>query len=99
VSFSTPTGVAPLRALQRYFFFSSACVHNTILQPDPTVHYHDPNVPRIRHNGYQMQGEPDLDAVLAVADCVAVVVTDHSSYNWAAIRQRVRLIVDTMTCA
>ncbi len=50
------------------------------------VRYHDPYVPSIHHNGFQMQGGPDLDATLAAADCV-VVVTDHSSYSWSAIRQ------------
>ena len=54
------------------------------------VRYHDPYVPRISHNGFQMQGESNRDA----ADG-AVVVTDHSSYDWAAIRQRVRIMVDT----
>ena len=58
------------------------------------VRYHDPYVPCIRHNGFEMAGEPDLAAALAAADC-AVVVTDHSSYDWAAIRRQVRLIVDT----
>jgi UDP-N-acetyl-D-glucosamine dehydrogenase len=58
------------------------------------VRYHDPYVSCIRHNGFEMEGEPDLDAALAAADC-AVVVTDHSSYDWGAIRQQVRLIVDT----
>ncbi|PKO21125.1 MAG: hypothetical protein CVU38_16325 [Chloroflexi bacterium HGW-Chloroflexi-1] len=45
--------------------------------------------------GDQIQGEPDLDVVLAAADCVVVVVTDHSSYDWAATRQKARLVVDT----
>jgi UDP-N-acetyl-D-glucosamine dehydrogenase len=58
------------------------------------VRYHDPYVPCIRHNGFEMAGEPDLDAALAAADC-AVVVTDHSSYDWGEIKQQVRLIVDT----
>ncbi len=58
------------------------------------VRYHDPHMPSIDHNGFQMQGEPDLDAALSAADC-AVVVTDHSCYDWATIRPRVRLIVDT----
>ena len=62
------------------------------------VRYHDPYVPSIPHNGFQMQGEPDLDAALAAADC-AVVVTDHSCYDWISIRQRVRLIVDTRHAA
>jgi UDP-N-acetyl-D-glucosamine dehydrogenase len=58
------------------------------------VRYHDPYVSCIRHNGFEMEGEPDLAAALAAADC-AVVVTDHSSYDWGAIKQQVRLIVDT----
>jgi len=58
------------------------------------VRYHDPYVSCIQHNGFEMEGEPDLDAALAAADC-AVVVTDHSSYDWAAIRRKVNLIVDT----
>ena len=58
------------------------------------VRYHDPYVPVVAHNGYEIRSEPDLDVALAMADCV-VVVTDHSSYDWAAIRQGVRLIVDT----
>ncbi|OIO97175.1 MAG: hypothetical protein AUK03_02875 [Anaerolineae bacterium CG2_30_64_16] len=58
------------------------------------VRYHDPYVPCIRHNGFEMAGETDLDTALAAADCV-VVVTDHSSYAWVAIRKKVRLVVDT----
>jgi len=62
------------------------------------VRYHDPCVPTIRHNGFVMAGETDLDAALAAADC-AVVVTDHSWYDWAAIRRQVGLIVDTRHAA
>ena len=58
------------------------------------VRYHDPYVPTVSHNGYEIQSEPDLDVALAAADC-AVVVTDHASYDWAAIRGWARLIVDT----
>jgi UDP-N-acetyl-D-glucosamine dehydrogenase len=63
-------------------------------QKGADAHYHDPYVPAIRHNGFEMAGEPDLDAALAAADC-AVVVTDHSWYDWGAIQQQVRVIVDT----
>jgi len=58
------------------------------------VHYYDHYVPTIRHNGFEMAREPDLDAALAAADC-AVVVTDHSSYDWEAIQRQARVIVDT----
>lgn len=67
-------------------------------QKGADVRYHDPYVPCIRHNGFEMRGEADLDAALAAADC-AVVVTDHSCYDWASIRQQVSLIVDTRHAA
>jgi UDP-N-acetyl-D-mannosaminuronate dehydrogenase len=48
----------------------------------------------VRYNGGEVVGETDLHAPLAAADCVAAL-TDHSSYDWAAIRQRAKMIVDT----
>jgi hypothetical protein len=33
-------------------------------QKGADVRYHDPYVPAIRHNGYKMAGEPDLDTAL-----------------------------------
>ncbi len=60
--------------------------------------YCDPSMPGIHHNGFEMTGEADLDTALAAADC-AVVMTDHSCYDWAAIRQQVSLIVDTRHAA
>ena len=56
--------------------------------------YHDPHVPAFEHEGMSMRSVTDLDAALAEADCV-VIATDHSMYNWASIRQAVRLLVDT----
>ncbi len=58
------------------------------------VTYHDPHVPAFQHDGMEMVGVTDLDAALAAADCV-VIVTDHSAYDWAAVRQAARLLVDT----
>jgi UDP-N-acetyl-D-glucosamine dehydrogenase len=58
------------------------------------VAYHDPHVPAFQHDGMEMVGVTDLDAALAAADCV-VVVTDHSAYDWAAVRQAAQLLVDT----
>ena len=58
------------------------------------VRRHAPHVPSIRHNGHPMPSELDPDAALAAADCV-VGVTDHSSYAWAAIRPKARLVLDT----
>jgi len=43
------------------------------------VRYHDPYVPSIHHNGFEMTGEVDLYAALAGADC-AVLVTRPFGY-------------------
>ena len=61
--------------------------------------YHDPLAPSIREAGLDMAsvgtaGEPALGEALSAADCV-VIVTDHSSYDWADVVERSRLIVDT----
>ena len=58
------------------------------------VTYHDPFVPDLRHEGF------DLDAVeltakgMQTADCV-VIVTNHASYNWEQIASQATVIVDT----
>jgi UDP-N-acetyl-D-glucosamine dehydrogenase len=57
------------------------------------VSYSDPFVPRIRLDGHELAAENSLDAS-ARADCVAVV-TDHAAFDYAAIAERARLIVDT----
>nr|WP_290669489.1 nucleotide sugar dehydrogenase [Ardenticatena sp.] len=58
------------------------------------VMYHDPHVPHIAYDGIDLMCEPDLEAALDTADCV-VIVTDHSTYDWAMIRRRARVLVDT----
>ncbi len=68
-------------------------------QQGACVSYHDPLAPSIREAGLDMASvgtsdEPALGEALAVADCV-VIVTDHSSYDWADVVERSRLIVDT----
>ena len=68
-------------------------------QQGASVSYHDPLAPSIREAGLDMasvgtSGEPTLGEALPAADCV-VIVTDHSSYDWADVVERSRLIVDT----
>jgi UDP-N-acetyl-D-glucosamine dehydrogenase len=58
------------------------------------VRFHDPYIPTLEHNGHQMAREADVNAALAAADCV-VIVTDHSVYDWSAIREQVHCLVDT----
>jgi UDP-N-acetyl-D-glucosamine dehydrogenase len=62
------------------------------------VSYHDPYVPSIRleeGNGV-MKSTPYAQAVKE-ADCV-VIVTDHSSFDWADLLNTAKLVVDTRHC-
>ncbi|WP_045221330.1 nucleotide sugar dehydrogenase [Desulfonatronum thioautotrophicum] len=58
------------------------------------ISYHDPYVPSFNHDEIELVSEPDLNSALTEADCV-VIVTDHDSYDWEAIAEKARLIVDT----
>lgn len=63
-------------------------------QKGAAVEYHDPHVPSFNHEGMAMASVHDLEAALQMADCV-VIATDHDAYDWAHIRQRAQLVVDT----
>ena len=54
--------------------------------------YSDPYVPRLRLEGVDLESLPESAA--AGADCV-VIVTDHAAFNYTALVERSRLIVDT----
>ncbi len=56
------------------------------------VTYSDPHVPSIRVDGLDLTAAPDSAA--ADADCV-VIVTDHTSFDYPALLERSRMIVDT----
>jgi len=56
------------------------------------IAYSDPYVPSLHLDGLTLEASPE-DAV-AAADCV-VIVTDHSSFDYQALVERSRLIVDT----
>lgn len=58
------------------------------------VHYHDPYVPCIAHEHWMRESVPDMMAAVNDADCV-VVVTNHKVYDYPAILDSARLIVDT----
>jgi UDP-N-acetyl-D-glucosamine dehydrogenase len=57
------------------------------------VTYSDPFVPTLRLDDHELTAQDPI-AMAAQADCV-VVVTDHSSFEYAAIVDEARLIVDT----
>jgi UDP-N-acetyl-D-glucosamine dehydrogenase len=58
------------------------------------VLYHDPYVPTIHYDEIEMESVKDFDAAVREADCV-VIVTDHATYDWPALREKAALLVDT----
>ncbi len=63
------------------------------------VSYHDPLVPDISEAGLNMssvgdEGGPPPQDALSESDCV-VVVTNHDAYDWNAVIEHSRVIVDT----
>lgn len=58
------------------------------------VHYYDPNVPELDHEGWQMKSIKDLFAHLEDSD-LAVLITDHTDFDYERIAREARLIFDT----
>ena len=63
-------------------------------QKGARVSYHDPFVVSALVEETRYTSVPDLGAALASADLV-MIVTDHSGYDFAMIRERARALVDT----
>ncbi|MGQ9583967.1 MAG: nucleotide sugar dehydrogenase [Anaerolineae bacterium] len=58
------------------------------------VRYHDPHVPTLLLDGKRLASVSLDGEVLAQAD-VAVIVTDHATYDWTWVLSHARLVVDT----
>jgi len=58
------------------------------------VLYSDPHVPTLRVEGELMESTPLDEDTLASCDC-AVILTDHSAYDYEAIARHAPLIMDT----
>jgi len=58
------------------------------------VMYHDPYIGRVGHEDWELESIGDVMEGVGEADCV-VIITNHSGYNYAAILEAARLIVDT----
>ncbi len=69
-----------------------------LLHKGAVVQYNDPHIPKLpamrRYPERQMLSQPLTPEYLATQDCL-VVVTDHSSYDWAWVVEHARLVVDT----
>jgi UDP-N-acetyl-D-glucosamine dehydrogenase len=59
-----------------------------------SVEYHDPYIPQFSHDNWQMESVPDLHQAVKAADAV-VIITNHSAYDYPAIMNEARLIIDT----
>jgi UDP-N-acetyl-D-glucosamine dehydrogenase len=62
------------------------------------VEYHDPHIPHIHHEheGWKMQSIADADLMKSVKSADAVIiVTNHSSYDYAAILDAASFIFDS----
>jgi UDP-N-acetyl-D-glucosamine dehydrogenase len=55
--------------------------------------YSDPYIPQLTLDGQEVYAVAP-ETVAAEADCV-VIVTDHSAFDYAALLEQARLIVDT----
>jgi UDP-N-acetyl-D-glucosamine dehydrogenase len=69
-------------------------VIHLLKQKGAVVSYHDPFVARVSHDGWELTSVPDLMGAVRAADCV-VIVTNHSTYDYAALLEAAALIVDT----
>jgi UDP-N-acetyl-D-glucosamine dehydrogenase len=63
-------------------------------QQGAKVTYHDPHVASFKEDGHEMKSVAFGPAEVAAADCV-MIVTDHSSIDYAMVRDKARLVVDT----
>jgi len=58
------------------------------------VSYHDPYIPRVQEDEWQIESVTDLMLAVEEADCV-VIITNHKVYDYAAILNSAKLIIDT----
>jgi len=60
------------------------------------VEYHDPYIPHIHHEaeGWQLESITDLMKSVRAAEAI-IIVTNHSSYDYAAILREAKFIFDT----
>lgn len=58
------------------------------------VLYHDPYVPDLKHEGIPLQSVQWEEGLVQSVDCT-VVITNHHSYDWAALANQPALFVDS----
>ena len=63
-------------------------------QKGALVSFHDPYIPHVSQDAWELDRIEDLMGGVSQADCV-VIVTNHAAYDYAAILEAAGLIVDT----
>ncbi len=58
------------------------------------VQYHDPFIPSLHHDSWTLNSVDNLMQAVEQSDCV-VIITNHKDYDYEAILEKARLIVDT----
>lgn len=69
-------------------------VIHLLRQKGADVSYHDPYIPHVAHNEWELSSVEDLDRAVSESDCV-VIVTNHKVYDYPALLEKAPLIVDT----
>ena len=85
-------GVAYKRDIEDVRESPALDIMHLLLKRGARVTYTDPNVPALTVDGVALNSQPDT--AIAAADCV-VIVTDHGAFNWKAMVETAKLIVDT----
>jgi UDP-N-acetyl-D-glucosamine dehydrogenase len=63
-------------------------------QKGAEVSYHDPYIPHVQHEDWDLPSVPDAIQAAKQADCV-VIITNHTVYDYAQLLEHSRLILDT----
>jgi UDP-N-acetyl-D-glucosamine dehydrogenase len=63
-------------------------------QKGAKVSYHDPYIPHVQHEDWDLPSVPDVIQAAKQADCV-VIITNHTVYDYAQLLEHSRLILDT----
>ncbi len=88
-------GVAYKQDIDDYRESPALKVIEELLQRGANVQYFDPWVQSFRHEGLQMQSEPELtEALLKDADIVAVT-TAHTNVDYAFVQKHAKVVFDT----
>ncbi len=68
-------------------------VIHLLQQKGALVSYHDPYIPKIKHDDWEIKSVTEVLPAVREADCVAII-TNHASYDFSAILKEAKLIFD-----